>query len=112
MNRRASTVGQVARRSSAGGFSLIELMTIVAVIAVLSVVALTSYREYVLRAKVEEAAANLSDWRFKLQAYYANHGGYGAGSVCGVPAPVFPVAKYFTYRCSSGGLDPVGGDQT
>ncbi|QUE31760.1 prepilin-type N-terminal cleavage/methylation domain-containing protein [Francisella philomiragia] len=41
------------------GFSLVELMVVIAIIAILAAVAIPAYSNYVTRAKLTEALANL-----------------------------------------------------
>jgi len=99
------------------GFTLIELMIVVAIIAILAAIALPSYTEYVVRGKITEATATLSDLRVKMEQYYMDNRRYSTtagGGTCGLAggnSPTVAQAKYFTYTCSSGGTTAAG-DQT
>jgi type IV pilus assembly protein PilE len=76
------------------GFTLIELMVVVAIIGILSVVAVPAYSNYVIRGKLVEATATLSDSRIKLEQSFQDNRTY-ANYIC--PA----ATKYFTYACSN-----------
>jgi type IV pilus assembly protein PilE len=81
------------------GFTLIELMVTVAIIAILAAIALPSYRNYVTRSKLTDAANNLADLRVKMEQYYQDSRNYGAsGTACGV---TMPTASYFSYSCAT-----------
>jgi type IV pilus assembly protein PilE len=91
--------------NKAEGFTLIELMIVVAVIAILAVVAIPAYGDYVIRGKLVDASAQLSDMRIKLEQYYQDNRNYGSTSTtCGI---ALPTSKYFTFSCNwgAGGTD-------
>lgn len=95
----------------AAGFTIIELMIVVMVLAILAAIAIPSYQQYMMRGKITEATANLSDVRLRLEKFYADNRNYGAGGVCGVPMPAAANQRYFTITCVS--ANPAGaGDQT
>jgi len=81
----------------AKGFTLIELMIVVAVIAILAVVAIPAYGDYVIRGKLVDATANLSDGRVKMEQFFQDNRAYD-NSTGGTP-PCPAATKYFTYTC-------------
>lgn len=83
------------------GFNLIELMLVVAVIGILASIAVPAYTDYVLRGKLVEASAQLSDMRVKLEQSYQDNRHYGStATACGVTPPAAPNVKYFTFTCT------------
>ncbi|MES2183638.1 MAG: type IV pilin protein [Pseudomonadota bacterium] len=111
--------GAPAWQALQAGFTLIELMIVVAIVAILAAVALPSYQNYIRRGQLQEAFANLSDYRIKMEQYYQDNKSYGS-SACGsdgttpptVGAPSWstfaPVgAKYFTYSCTTSAVNSI-----
>ncbi|MDP1996850.1 MAG: type IV pilin protein [Gallionella sp.] len=84
----------------AKGFTLIELMVTVAIIGILASIAVPAYSNYVVRSKLSEVGAALSDARLRQEQYFADNRNYGtAGGACGaVPAN----GQYFTLTCLVG----------
>ena len=82
----------------AKGFTLIELMIVVAVIAILAAIAIPAYGDYVIRGKLVDATANLSDGRIKLEQFFQDNRAYD-NSTGGTP-PCPAATKYFTYSCN------------
>ena len=85
----------------ARGFTLIELLIVVVVISVLASLAYPSYTDYVRRGQLQEAFANLSDYRVRMEQFYQDNRTYlNAGGNCGAAA--FPAGnvKYFSYNCA------------
>ena len=61
-----------SRRAS--GFTLVELIIVVAIVAVLSAVAIPSYRDYIIRTRVSEAALVSQSIRTSVELYASRHG--------------------------------------
>ena len=81
------------------GFTLIELMVVVAIIAILSAIALPSYSDYIVRGKITEAVAGLSDIRVRMEQYFQDNRSYvSAGTACGAALP--GNTSNFTFACS------------
>ena len=101
------------------GFTLIELMITVAIIGILSAIALPAYTDYILRARLVEAAANLSSIRVKLEQVYQDNHSYGAltgaaldgnacptGSAVATSVTTLNSSLYFTYSCGVSAAAP------
>jgi type IV pilus assembly protein PilE len=88
------------------GFTLIEVMVTVAIVAILAAIAVPNYRDYVIRGKLIEATAGLSDARVKMEQYFQDNRAYPGGCV---NAPTNPpvgsiqimALKYFNLTCSN-----------
>ncbi|GBE07671.1 MAG TPA: prepilin-type N-terminal cleavage/methylation domain-containing protein [Gammaproteobacteria bacterium] len=52
------------------GFTLIELMIVIAILGILSSIAISSYRDYSIRAKVSEALLSVSPFTTAIGTYY------------------------------------------
>jgi type IV pilus assembly protein PilE len=82
----------------AKGFTVIELMIVVAIVAILSAIAVPGYNDYLMRSKISEAVANLSDMRVKMEQYFLDFRTYENACMAGTVAPL-PAGRYFTYAC-------------
>lgn len=82
------------------GFTLIELMVTVAIVGILSAIAVPAYNSYVVRGKLSEVGASLSNARLNQEQYFADNRNYGTASgACGaVPANI----TNFTITCLVG----------
>lgn len=81
------------------GFTLIELMIVIAVIGILAAIALPNYNEYVLRSKITEGVAGLSQMTTKLEQYFQDNRSYVNACAAGTVAPLPPATNNFTYTC-------------
>ncbi len=52
------------------GFTLIELMIVIAILGILASIAITSYRDYTIRAKVSDALVAISPFTTAVGTYY------------------------------------------
>ncbi|MFT3801327.1 MAG: type IV pilin protein [Burkholderiaceae bacterium] len=85
------------------GFTLIEVMITVAIIAILASIAVPSYRDYVIRGAISEAASMLSGLRTRMEQYYLDNRVYGTGSTCGLVMPTLDANRdQFSYECAVG----------
>ena len=66
-------------RSTARGFTLIELMVAVALVAILAAAAVPNYREHVLRSQITDATQALADARAAMEQHYLNQRAYTGG---------------------------------
>lgn len=80
------------------GFTLIELLIVVAIIGILAAVAVPAYRDYVVRGKIAEATATLSQLRVQLEQYYQDRRTYVGACAAGTIAPL-PAGRHFAYTC-------------
>lgn len=80
----------------AKGFSLVELMIVVAVVGILAVIAVPAYSDYVIRGKLVDATAGLSDGRVKLEQFFQDNRAYDAA---GSPCPA--ATQHFTFACAT-----------
>mgnify|MGYP001458596057 FL=1 len=81
------------------GFTLIELMIVIAVIGIIAAIALPNYNEYVVRSKITEGLAGLSQMTTKLEQYFQDNRSYVGACAAGTVAPLPPGTNNFAYTC-------------
>lgn len=79
----------MSQQRSAGGFSLIELMTVVAVVAILAAIAYPSYEDSLVKSRRKTATACLSEASQYMERYYTTNMRYTTDADCKV-APALP----------------------
>lgn len=93
------------RRTSAPGFTLIEVMIVVAIVAILAAIALPSYRDYILRGRLVDATNLLSAGRANMERYFQDNRTYAiVGSIkppCDSSQPGLTLGS-FTLSCTTG----------
>ena len=96
---RCSATGAV-QRGGMRGFTLVEVMIVVAIVAILSMIAYPSYTDYIRRGQVQEAPAQLLNYRARMEQYYQDNRSYATGGNCAVAVPGGPESEHFSYACT------------
>jgi len=88
---------------NARGFTLLELMITVAIVGILAAIALPAYSDFVIRGKLTDGIAKLSDAKSKMDKYFFDNRQYtDAGGNCGVTFPaVASPDDYFLITCAA-----------
>lgn len=87
-----------AARSRQGGFTLIELMTVIVILGVLAVVAIGAYAKQVRNAHKTEVVSDLSNIVLREKTWFSTNGHYAsAGTGTGEgPANTYPTGAQMT----------------
>jgi type IV pilus assembly protein PilE len=92
MTRHAST-RHAFLGTSHDGFTLIELMIAVAIVGILTAVAYPAYRNYMLRAQINNAIDGMSAMSANLQRYFQDTQQYSSVSNAGAPQSPCPATQ-------------------
>ena len=82
------------------GFSLMELMIVIAIIGLLAAIAIPNYNDYLVRSRITEAVATLSDTRVKLEQYFQDNRTYAGACTAGTVAPPPVDTNNFQFTCN------------
>lgn len=82
------------------GFTLIELMIVVAIIGILAAIVVPSYRDYVVRSSLAEAASGLADKRIRMEQYFQDNRTYVGADVAGQPCAADNAGQNFNFSCA------------
>ncbi len=96
-----------------GGFTLIELMIVIAIVGILAAIALPAYQDYVIRAKMSEPLAAMSEAKTTIAEYVSSTPGFAtAVSSYGVnlTTRTSDIMYKLGIEADSGGADD-GGDR-
>lgn len=87
-------------RSSARGFTLIEIMIVVAMVAILSAVAVPAYNEYSLRGRIPDATGGLAFKQVQLEQWFQDNRTYlGADANANSPCFLDTRSRHFDFSC-------------
>ncbi len=83
------------------GFTLIEVMIVVAIIGALAAIAMPMYNDYVIKSRINEAVAGLSDLRVKMEQFFQDNRTYVGACVAGTVTELPSNTKFFDFACSN-----------
>lgn len=90
------------KRSSANGFTLIEVMIVVAIIAILASIAVPAYDDYIRRGRVPDATAGLAAKQVQLEQWFQDRRTYlGSDAVANRPCFVDTTNRNFDFSCAN-----------
>ena len=82
-------------KTSAKGFTLIELMTVVAIVGTLAAIAIPAYQDYTIRAQISEGLNLAAASKAAVQEYYSERGDWPKkNDDAGLPDKKDIVGKY------------------
>lgn len=81
------------------GFTLIEVMVVMAIIAILVAIAIPNYSEYVVRSKISDGLAVLSQMGTRLEQHFQDNRTYEGACGAGGVAPRPPATRNFSFSC-------------
>ena len=85
------------------GFTIAELLIAVAIVGILAAIAVPQYSSFVMRSRVLDAFAKLSDYRTRMEQYFLDRRTYvdDAGN-CGItPSVLVGSADTFAVACTA-----------
>lgn len=85
-----------AHRSSARGFTLIELMIAIVIVGILLRIAVPAYTDHIRRARVGDAAANLQALRADAERWFQDRRTY-----VGMPCAPASTVEFFAFGCTA-----------
>ena len=90
-------------RNKIQGFTLIELMIVVAIIGILAAIALPSYKDYVIRGKVQDAVSGLASKRIQAEQYFQDNRTYADVGAFTNPACLNDIvtSQHFNFSCTA-----------
>ncbi|MBU0752075.1 MAG: prepilin-type N-terminal cleavage/methylation domain-containing protein [Gammaproteobacteria bacterium] len=83
------------------GFTLIELLIVIAIIAALAAIAIPNYTEYIMRSKITEAVATLSDLRVRMEQFFQDNRTYVGACAPATLAPLPAATTNFRFECTT-----------
>jgi type IV pilus assembly protein PilE len=85
------------------GFTVAELLVAVAIVGVLAAIAVPQYGSYIMRSRILDAFAKLSDYRTRMEQYFLDRRSYlDDTGACGVvPLATADPADSFEVVCSA-----------
>ncbi|MBI5441886.1 MAG: prepilin-type N-terminal cleavage/methylation domain-containing protein [Deltaproteobacteria bacterium] len=76
-----SGTGNIERRKTQGGFTLVELLIVVVIVGILAAIVIPQFGSSTADAKTSTLQANLSEIRNAVEMYYHQHGAQYPGAV-------------------------------